>query len=200
MPARLRRVPADRRPPGAPLPRRAGPRVHDRARSPVHAPDALGKADRGGRREDRGRHGRRGRSSRRRRRSGGSSRRRSTSSCATSSIPRPAAAAKRIVKGLNASPGAAVGRAVFDADDAVDLGRVAARRSSSCGSRPRRDDFHGMAVAEGIITARGGATSHAAVVARQIGKPCVAGSAELVIDYGSKDAALRDHRDRLQGG
>ena len=50
------------------------------------------------------------------------------------------------------------------------------------------DDFHGMAVAEGIITARGGATSHAAVVARQIGKPCVAGSADLVIDYRSKEA------------
>ena len=51
------------------------------------------------------------------------------------------------------------------------------------------DDFHGMAVAQGILTARGGATSHAAVVARQIGKPCVAGCHELVIDYGSADRA-----------
>jgi pyruvate, orthophosphate dikinase len=50
------------------------------------------------------------------------------------------------------------------------------------------DDFHGMAVAQGILTARGGATSHAAVVARQIGKPCVAGCAELNVDYGSKTA------------
>jgi pyruvate,orthophosphate dikinase len=50
------------------------------------------------------------------------------------------------------------------------------------------DDFHGMAVAQGILTARGGATSHAAVVARQIGKPCVAGCAELVIDYARKTA------------
>ena len=50
------------------------------------------------------------------------------------------------------------------------------------------DDFHGMAVAQGILTARGGATSHAAVVARQIGKPCVAGCAELVVDYGTKTA------------
>ena len=50
------------------------------------------------------------------------------------------------------------------------------------------DDFHGMAVAEGIITARGGATSHAAVVARQIGKPCVAGSADLIVDYAGKQA------------
>jgi pyruvate,orthophosphate dikinase len=54
------------------------------------------------------------------------------------------------------------------------------------------DDFHGMAVAQGILTARGGATSHAAVVARQIGKPCVAGCAELVVDYGTKTAKSSD--------
>ncbi len=101
--------------------------------------------------------------------------------------PKARTAAIRIVKGLNASPGAAVGRAVFDADVAVEwVGRgekvILVRIETS------PDDFHGMAVAEGIITARGGATSHAAVVARQIGKPCVAGSADLVIDYGSKAA------------
>ena len=101
--------------------------------------------------------------------------------------PRARTGATRIVKGLNASPGAAVGRAVFDADVAVEwVGRgekvILVRIETS------PDDFHGMAVAEGIITARGGATSHAAVVARQIGKPCVAGSADLVIDYGSKAA------------
>jgi pyruvate,orthophosphate dikinase len=95
--------------------------------------------------------------------------------------------AKRIVKGLNASPGAAVGRAVFTADEAVEwVNRgekvVLVRIETS------PDDFHGMAVAEGIITARGGATSHAAVVARQIGKPCVAGSAELVVEYAAKAA------------
>ncbi len=96
--------------------------------------------------------------------------------------------AKRIVKGLNASPGAAVGRAVFDADVAVEwVSRgekvILVRIETS------PDDFHGMAVAEGIITARGGATSHAAVVARQIGKPCVAGSAALDVSYGSKSAS-----------
>ena len=101
--------------------------------------------------------------------------------------PKARTGATRIVKGLNASPGAAVGRAVFDADVAVEwVGRgekvILVRIETS------PDDFHGMAVAEGIITARGGATSHAAVVARQIGKPCVAGSADLVIDYGSKAA------------
>jgi pyruvate,orthophosphate dikinase len=101
----------------------------------------------------------------------------------------PAARSKatRIAKGLNASPGAAVGRAVFDADVAVEwVGRgekvVLVRIETS------PDDFHGMAVAEGILTARGGATSHAAVVARQIGKPCVAGCHELVVDYGAKTA------------
>jgi pyruvate,orthophosphate dikinase len=101
--------------------------------------------------------------------------------------PRARAAAQRIAKGLNASPGAAVGRAVFSADTAVEWvekgERVVLVRVETS-----PDDFHGMAVAQGILTARGGATSHAAVVARQIGKPCVAGCAELVIDYGSKTA------------
>ena len=105
--------------------------------------------------------------------------------------PKARKEAKRIAKGLNASPGAAVGRAVFDADVAVEwVGRgekvVLVRIETS------PDDFHGMAVAQGILTARGGATSHAAVVARQIGKPCVAGCAELIIDYGAKSARSSD--------
>ena len=95
--------------------------------------------------------------------------------------------ATKIVNGLNASPGAAVGRAVFDADDAVawvERGEkvILVRIETS------PDDFHGMAVSQGIITARGGATSHAAVVARQIGKPCVAGSADLMVDYAGRQA------------
>ncbi len=101
--------------------------------------------------------------------------------------PSARAGATRIAKGLNASPGAAVGRAVFDADTAVEwVGQgervVLVRVETS------PDDFHGMAVAEGILTARGGATSHAAVVARQIGKPCVAGCHELSVDYGTRAA------------
>ncbi len=101
--------------------------------------------------------------------------------------PGARADATRIVKGLNASPGAAVGRVVFDADVAVEwVNRgekvILVRIETS------PDDFHGMAVAEGIITARGGATSHAAVVARQIGKPCVAGCADLLIDYATRRA------------
>jgi pyruvate,orthophosphate dikinase len=98
---------------------------------------------------------------------------------------------KRIAKGLNASPGAAVGRAVFNADVAVEW---VARGEKVVLVRVETspDDFHGMAVAQGILTARGGATSHAAVVARQIGKPCVAGCAELVVEYATKNAHSTD--------
>ncbi|MDQ6644432.1 MAG: pyruvate, phosphate dikinase [Chloroflexota bacterium] len=79
-----------------------------------------------------------------------------------------------LAKGLNASPGAASGKAVFDADRAEELGKagtpvVLVRPETS------PDDVHGMLVARGILTARGGATSHAAVVARGLGLPCVAG-------------------------
>ena len=96
-------------------------------------------------------------------------------------------AAKRFAKGLNASPGAAVGKAVFHADVAVawvEKGQkvVLVREETS------PDDFHGMAVAQGILTAKGGATSHAAVVARQIGKPCVAGCSELEVNYATRTA------------
>ena len=101
----------------------------------------------------------------------------------------PAARAKatRMAKGLNASPGAAVGKAVFHADVAaawVAKGEkvVLVREETS------PDDFHGMAVAQGILTAKGGATSHAAVVARQIGKPCVAGCAALEVNYATRSA------------
>src|SRR5262245_63439343 len=90
--------------------------------------------------------------------------------------------ATKIVNGLNASPGAAVGRAVFDADDAVewvDRGEkvILVRIETS------PDDFHGMAVAQGIITARGGATRQAAVVGRQFGERVVRGACDLLIDY-----------------
>jgi pyruvate,orthophosphate dikinase len=102
--------------------------------------------------------------------------------------PKARAAAKRMAKGLNASPGAAVGKAVFHADVAAAWAAkgekvVLIREETS------PDDFHGMAVAQGILTAKGGATSHAAVVARQIGKPCVAGCAELEVNYATKTAS-----------
>src|SRR5262249_50368760 len=62
------------------------------------------------------------------------------------------------------------------------------------------DDFHGMAVAEGIITARGGATSHAAVGARQIGKPCVAGGGERVVGYRNHSATASGFGPSLKEG
>ncbi len=79
-----------------------------------------------------------------------------------------------LAKGLNASPGAATGKAVFDADTAEEQGKSGV---SVVLVRPETspDDVHGMLVAKGILTARGGATSHAAVVARGLGLPCVAG-------------------------
>ncbi|HZU12881.1 MAG TPA: pyruvate, phosphate dikinase [Chloroflexota bacterium] len=86
-----------------------------------------------------------------------------------------------LAKGLNASPGAAVGKAVFDADRAAQMGN---NGESVILVRPETspDDVHGMIAAKGILTARGGATSHAAVVARGMGKPCVAGVEALKVD------------------
>jgi len=90
-----------------------------------------------------------------------------------------------LAKGLNASPGAATGKAVFDADTAEELGKagtpvVLVRPETS------PDDVHGMLVAKGILTARGGATSHAAVVARGLGLPCVAGCEGIRVSESEK--------------
>ncbi len=86
-----------------------------------------------------------------------------------------------VARGLNASPGAATGKAVFDADLAQEL---ASRGERVILVRPETspDDVHGMLGAKGILTARGGATSHAAVVARGLGKPCVAGCEAIQVD------------------
>ncbi|NOY06949.1 MAG: pyruvate, phosphate dikinase, partial [Chlorobi bacterium] len=91
-----------------------------------------------------------------------------------------------MVKGLNAGPGAATGRVVFHADDAVTLASQGAdvilvRIETS------PEDIEGMSVAQGILTARGGMTSHAALVARQMGKVCVAGCDALEIDYKKRE-------------
>ncbi|HEY9351559.1 MAG TPA: pyruvate, phosphate dikinase [Acidothermales bacterium] len=87
----------------------------------------------------------------------------------------------RIAKGMNASPGAAVGKAVFDSYTAVKWSRsgekvILVRRETN------PDDLDGMIAAEGILTSRGGKTSHAAVVARGMGKTCVCGAEELDVD------------------
>jgi len=91
-----------------------------------------------------------------------------------------------LAKGLNASPGASVGKAVFSAEEAERLGEegekvILVRIETS------PEDIKGMNAATGILTARGGATSHAAVVARQMGKPCVAGCGQIQIDYKKKE-------------
>ncbi|MGH2428701.1 MAG: pyruvate, phosphate dikinase [Candidatus Limnocylindria bacterium] len=85
-------------------------------------------------------------------------------------------------KGLNASPGAATGRAVFNPDRAVEM-RDAGDPVILVRIETSPDDVHGMLAAKGVLTARGGATSHAAVVARSMGLPCVAGAETLKIDY-----------------
>ncbi len=92
----------------------------------------------------------------------------------------PEAKVDVLASGLAASPGAASGKAVFDADEAVELFEkgedvILIRRETS------PDDFHGMVAARGFVTAFGGTTSHAAVVARGMGKPCVAGAGSLDI-------------------
>jgi pyruvate,orthophosphate dikinase len=86
-----------------------------------------------------------------------------------------------VPKAVNASPGAAVGMAVFDADTADEWGK-AGKAVIMVRPETKPDDVHGMIAAKGILTSRGGATSHAAVVARQFGTPAVCGAEELTID------------------
>ena len=88
-------------------------------------------------------------------------------------------------KGLNASPGAAVGQAIFDPDRAVEA-KAAGNPVILVRIETSPDDVHGMLAAKGVLTARGGATSHAAVVARSMGLPCVAGAETLKIDYAKR--------------
>jgi pyruvate, orthophosphate dikinase len=87
-----------------------------------------------------------------------------------------------LAKGLPAGPGAATGRIVFHAEDAVRW-KKNGERVVLCRTETSPDDIRGMEAAEGILTARGGMTSHAALVARQMGKVCVAGCEALNIDY-----------------
>jgi pyruvate, orthophosphate dikinase len=104
----------------------------------------------------------------------------------------PSATVDVIAQGLNASPGAASGKIVFDADTAAERGSngddvILVRWETT------PDDIHGMIAAKGILTAHGGMTSHAAVVARGMGKPCVAGCEALTIDVKAKKASLNGH-------
>jgi len=93
--------------------------------------------------------------------------------------------AKLIAKGLAASPGAASGRVVFNADDAAEWA-ASGEKVIMVRVETSPEDLAGMAAAQGILTARGGMTSHAAVVARGMGKCCVSGAGTLKIDYTNK--------------
>ena len=100
--------------------------------------------------------------------------------------------AKVVAKGLPASPGAACGQIVFSADDAEAWAEkkkkvVLVRIETS------PEDLRGMAVAQGILTMRGGMTSHAAVVARGMGKCCVSGAGEIAVDYKAKTVTMSGH-------
>jgi pyruvate,orthophosphate dikinase len=101
----------------------------------------------------------------------------------------PTAEVEVVAHGLAASPGAACGAAVFDADRAAERGAAGA---AVILVRPETtaDDIHGLIAAQGVLTARGGMTSHAAVVARGMGKPCVAGCADLAVDVETAHAAI----------
>ncbi|AZZ40856.1 pyruvate, phosphate dikinase [Acidipropionibacterium jensenii] len=88
---------------------------------------------------------------------------------------------KAVTEGLPASPGAAVGKAVFDADEAAELGEKG-EKVVLIRFETTPDDIHGVIAAQGVLTAHGGMTSHAAVVARGMGKPCVAGARGIKID------------------
>jgi len=101
------------------------------------------------------------------------------------------AEAKKISSGVNASPGAAVGKIVFDTEEAATRGEAGEKvilvRIETC-----PDDIHGMAVAQGVLTLRGGATSHAAVVAKGMGKPCVSGCEDIKIDLDNETLTAAD--------
>jgi pyruvate, orthophosphate dikinase len=101
----------------------------------------------------------------------------------------PKAEKRVIARGLPASPGAAVGKAVFHADDAVSEAQKG-ERVVLIRVETSPEDIHGMTAAQGILTARGGMTSHAAVVARGMGKCCVAGAGAINVDYAKQQMSV----------
>ena len=97
--------------------------------------------------------------------------------------------AKTVAKGLPASPGAATGQIVFFADDA-EAWAERKRKVIMVRLETSPEDLRGMSVAQGILTARGGMTSHAAVVARGMGKCCVSGAGEIIVDYKARTGQM----------
>jgi pyruvate,orthophosphate dikinase len=101
----------------------------------------------------------------------------------------PKAERKVLATGLPASPGAASGEIVFNSDEA-EAAKKAGRKVILVRVETSPEDIHGMHAAEGILTTRGGMTSHAAVVARGMGKPCVSGAGSLRVDYGAQTMSV----------
>src|SRR5213078_1071278 len=97
----------------------------------------------------------------------------------------PKAERNVIATGLPASPGAASGEIVFNSDEAESM-KAQGRKVILVRVETSPEDIHGMHAAEGILTTRGGMTSHAAVVARGMGKPCVSGAGTLRVDYAAQ--------------
>ena len=104
----------------------------------------------------------------------------------------PSSVIKPIALGLPASPGAASGKCVFDADLAEKMGGEG-EEIILVREETRPEDIHGFFAARGILTSRGGKTSHAAVVARGMGKPCVAGAEGIVVDVSTRTARIGDY-------
>ena len=102
----------------------------------------------------------------------------------------PAAPRTPFARGMPASPGAASGRAVFSADEAETRAK-SGEKVILIRTETSPEDIHGMHAALGILTSRGGSTSHAAVVARGMGRPCVVGASELLIDYRAQAMTAR---------
>ncbi len=96
-----------------------------------------------------------------------------------------------LAQGLPASPGAASGQAIFDADRAEKLGKEG-EQVILIREETKPEDIHGFFASQGILTSRGGKTSHAAVVARSMGKPCVAGAEGIVVDVNLRQANIGD--------
>ena len=100
--------------------------------------------------------------------------------------------ARFFVKGVNASPGAAVGQVYFDADKAEKMAKESKQQVIMVRPFTKPDDVHGMLAARGILTSEGGATSHAAVVARQFGVPCIVGASGVRIDLEDRQMTAGD--------
>ena len=171
---------------GKTLSRHAGLRIHHRARQALDAANAHRQTQRRGGGAHCGRDGWRETN---RSRHGGAARYTRTTRSTAASNRRSENQSDCAGDGLPASPGAAQGQVVFSPDEAEELARegakvVLVRQETS------PDDFHGMVAAQAIVTARGGMTSHAAVVARGMGKTCVCGANSLEIDYSQQQFSV----------